>query len=100
MRREKIQSAAGDRIISCNLFGDLVSVSAIGPGLVIRQHGSGRFELVINLGDRDQEPLTRQQCGRAPDRCRHLENLGEQQHARITARRRWPKNVRIVPAGV
>src|SRR5882724_4742956 len=72
----------------------LESVAAIRARLIVGQHASRRFELMINFRDRDDISMTRYQCSRAADRRGHLKNLGVKQNARITSVRFWPKDVR------
>src|SRR5438552_6973932 len=72
----------------------LESVASIRARLIVEQHGSRRFEFMINFRDRDDISMTRYQLSRAADRRGHLKNLGVKQNARITSVRFWPKDVR------
>ena len=82
-RLQVVERGACIVIVGRNLFGGLVSVSAVGTGLIVRQHGSGGLQLVIDLRSGYHVAMTRQHDRCASNRPGNLKDFGIEQDARI-----------------
>jgi hypothetical protein len=80
-------------IVGRDLFRDLVRIAFLRARLVVRQHGPGRFQFVIDLRDNHGIARTRNLSRSAPDGSGDLKDFGKQEHSRPRSRRRRRQHV-------
>src|SRR5271156_3340971 len=80
-----IEDGPGVGIEAGEFFGRLPLIAAVGALLVIGEHGAGRFEFVIDLGDGDDVSMTREHGRGAADGAGYLEDFGIEDDSGILA---------------
>jgi hypothetical protein len=70
-------------VVGGNGFAVFVRIAFIGAGLIVGQHGSRRFQLVIHLGNSDNITMAGNIGGEAADRTGGLEDFRKQNYRGI-----------------
>ncbi len=88
-----VENGAGVGVVAGEFLGGLPLIASVRPGLVIGEHGSSGFELVINLGDGDDVSVTGEHRGDSVNGSGDLKDLTVEDDAGIFARRDGPEDV-------